>query len=621
MVLLLLLRGLIWGTPIPAEGDPIRHLNRSSAEPVALIGDLLSDARRFENGCSVLVAVRRIAGRPARGRTEFSMRPCPERLLQGWRVRAMGVLRRPSPGPHRLLPGPAERLARQGSWSQLRVSELQVLQRPWTPVADARRTIADRLQLVAGEERGGLMAALVLGSAQVPLPAELRQAFRLAGLSHALAASGFHLSVLLGACLSLGRLFGRGIRLLLAGGALMLFLTLAGAQPSVVRAVLMGTSALLIRESGERSRGFGVLLLSLSVMLLIHPAWARSIGFQLSAAATAGLVLSAPALEARLAAALPGALVWLAPALAIPTAALLWTLPLQWLHFGSAPLYGVLANLLATPLLAVLTLASMLLALLSLWTPIGLIQGLAWPVQWLAGILISLVGWISNQPGAQLLTGYPQPWMVGLLVLGLLLWWRGCIPPWRWLGPLLVLSAVLIHSHGQLADGVVSVRQFRRSWLLARHRGRAALISSSGDRQGCRVARRLAEVHGHHQLDWVLLLDPVATDTLPCWQPLARTVLAEHQGQMPLEMGQRLVSAGLSVQLLAQRGQPMLLTAGRQRWWILPSPQALWSLQATGSDRPHRSIRGYWLGFQPSRTDRRWLDCRKAELGSGSSVC
>ena len=616
-----MLRGLIWGAPSPAQGDPIRYLRQSSTGPVELTGDLLSDARRFEGSCSVLVAVQRIDGRPVRGRTELSMRPCPDRLHQGWRVRAKGLLKRPSKGPHRLLPGPAERLARQGSWSQLRVGELEVLQRPWTPIVNARRTIADRLQLVAGEERGGLMAALVLGSAQVQLPADLRQAFRHAGLSHALAASGFHLSVLLGACLSLGSLFGRRLRLLLAGAALMIFLTLAGAQPSVVRAVLMGASALLIRESGERSKGFGVLLLSLSVMLLVHPAWARSIGFQLSAAATAGLVLSAPPLEARLSAALPGALSWLAPALAIPSAALLWTLPLQWLHFGSAPLYGVLANLLATPLLACLTLASMLLALLSLWAPLGLIQGIAWPVQWLVGVLISLVRWISNWPGAQLLTGFPQIWMVGLLVLGLFLWWLSWMDAWRWLGPLLVLSAVLFHSHGQLADGVVRVRQFRRSWLLARHQGRAALISSSGDRQGCRVAQRLAGVHGHQRLDWVLLLDPVATETLPCWQAIARTVVSEQQGLAPLEMGQMLVSSGLSVQLLAQRGQPMLLRAGRQRWWLLPSPQALWSLQAKVSDLPRRPMTGYWLGFRPSRMDRRWLECQKAFRGSRSSVC
>ncbi|MFM9046972.1 MAG: ComEC/Rec2 family competence protein, partial [Cyanobium sp.] len=75
-----------------------------------------------------------------------------------------------------------------------------------------------------GDGGGGLLAALVLGSAVVPLPQELREAFRASGLSHALAASGFHLTVLLGAVLVLARPFGRAGRLLLAGGAIGLFL-------------------------------------------------------------------------------------------------------------------------------------------------------------------------------------------------------------------------------------------------------------------------------------------------------------------------------------------------------------------------------------------------------------
>ena len=61
------------------------------------------------------------------------------------------------------------------------------------------RQVAGCFQDLAGPERGGLLAALVLGRAQVELSVELRQAFRVAGLSHVLAASGFHLSVLLGA--------------------------------------------------------------------------------------------------------------------------------------------------------------------------------------------------------------------------------------------------------------------------------------------------------------------------------------------------------------------------------------------------------------------------------------
>ena len=84
----------------------------------------------------------------------------------------------------------------------------------------------------------------------------------------------------------LARRWPPGLRLPLAATALLLFLCLAGAQPSVVRAVLMAAMALLICAAGHHSRPVGVLLLTLSGMLLLRPAWALSIGFQLSAATT-----------------------------------------------------------------------------------------------------------------------------------------------------------------------------------------------------------------------------------------------------------------------------------------------------------------------------------------------
>ena len=101
-----------------------------------------------------------------------------------------------------------------------------------------------------------------------------------------------------------------------------LFLALAGAQASVVRAVLMGAAALLIGESGHRSRQLGVLVITLVAMLLANPAWGRSIGFQLSAAATAGLLISADPLEQWIVLHWPQFLHRLAPAFAIPLAAL-----------------------------------------------------------------------------------------------------------------------------------------------------------------------------------------------------------------------------------------------------------------------------------------------------------
>ena len=610
----MLLRGLFWGAPLPQASDPSHSIQQNRSN-VQLTGRLLADARRFDDACSALVAVEWIDAVRRDGRTELQLRPCPDPPRQGWRVRVRGSMKRPAAGVHPLLPGPAERLAARGSWSQLRATSIEVLSRPWTPIADLRRQIADRLQAAAGAERGGLLAALVLGSAQVQLPDELRQAFRVAGLSHALAASGFHLSVLLGAALAVGRGLGRSLRLALAALAMLIFLVCAGAQPSVVRAVLMGATALLIRESGERSRGFGVLLLSLCLMLMVHPAWARSIGFQLSAAATAGLVLTAPGLEAWFAACLPKRLGWLAAALSVPMAAMAWTLPLQLFHFGSAPLYSLVANLLAAPVLAPLTLAAMASALLSLLLPAALLQPLLWPVAQLASVLIALITWISHWPAARLLTGHPQPWVVALLLLGLLPWLLPVIGRWRRLALVPGLLAVLVQASVQLADGVVTVQRSGRHWLLARHRGRAALVGTAADAASCRVASRLADVHGHTRLDWVMLLDPVAPDTLDCWRSLAGHVAAPHQGHAALAMGQRLTSAGLTLELLADRGQPMLLRVGDQRWRLLPRPQALWAMQ--GQQQLHRAagFHGTWLGFKPSWRQRRWLNQGQATAG------
>ena len=134
---------------------------------------------------------------------------------------------------------------------------LTVLHRSKAPISAIRRRIAQRFVGAAGDERGALLAAFVLGSAQVSVPDVLRESVRVAGLSHALAASGFHLSVLLGATLAITRGRSGAVRLVLAGSALLLFLLLAGPQPSVVRAVLMGGAALLIREADHRSHGLG----------------------------------------------------------------------------------------------------------------------------------------------------------------------------------------------------------------------------------------------------------------------------------------------------------------------------------------------------------------------------
>ena len=179
---------------------------------------LLADSRTLGERCQALLAVERVNGRAVRGRTELQIQPCERGLEQGWRIAAEGRLRQPAPAAHPLVPGAAERLAAQGVHTQFRAEAFRLLSQQWTPLADARRRIAAQLQRWAGPREGSLLAALVLGSAQVSVPLELRDAFRVAGLSHALAASGFHLSVLLGTTLALVRSLPVAVRL--GGGGL-----------------------------------------------------------------------------------------------------------------------------------------------------------------------------------------------------------------------------------------------------------------------------------------------------------------------------------------------------------------------------------------------------------------
>ena len=587
----------------PGPADPVHQLSPAAAsQEVRLRGVVAAPLRPRGDGsgCAALVQV-------AGGRTEALFEPCAA-LQPNWQVELEGRLVRPQPAPHPLLAGPAERLARRGVFTQLRVARWRVLQQHPAPVAALRSRLVAALQRHAGPERGALMAALVVGQASAPLPPELAAAFRAAGLSHTLAASGFHLSVLLGALLPLARRFALAppLQLAVGGAAIGLFVLLAGPQAGVLRAALMALLALLLLACGRQGRSLPLLLLVSAGMLLWHPAWLRDVGFQLSVVATGALIVSAGPLEQQLRRwRLPG---WLAVALAVPLAASLWTLPLQMAHFGVVPLFAVPANLLAAPLLTPLTLGSMAAALLALLLP-GLLPLLVAPVAWLAGVLLLVAQTVAAWPMAQWQLGRPLPWLVLLLALALAGWLLPGLPRrWRRCAPLLLALVVALHLGLLWRDQLLLVHQQSgdrsRDLLVARHRGRAALVATQADGYSCRQAAQLAAGLGVPGFDWVLLLDPVPSPVPACWAPLAHVVLASGDGSPPLLPGQRLASAGLAVMALGVETRGVQLQVGPHHWLLLPDPQALWSWRQA---EPRRALQGVWLGFQPRPRDRLWL--------------
>jgi competence protein ComEC len=292
---------------------------------------------------------------------------------------------------------------------------------------------------------------------------------------------------------------------------------------------------------------------------------------------------------------------------AVPLAACLYTLPLQLLHFGVVPIYALLANLLAAPLLTPLTLGAMALALLAVVLP-PLLGLLLPPLAALAGLLLVVVRLVAGLPMAQWQLGRPSAALVLLLAAGMLaLLLPGLGRRWRRLAPAAIALVAVLHLAALGADQLLLVHQGGRDLLLARHRGRAALVALQADGFSCHQARQLASGLGVARFDWVLLLDPLAPSPPACWQEQAGLVLASADGSLPIHPGQRLASAGLSAEPFASASRGLQLAVGRRRWLLLPDPQDLWSWQ---EEQVPLQADGVWLGFRPRARERRWLQAQ-----------
>jgi len=199
-----------------------------------------------------------------------------------------------------------------------------------------RQKIVDVHTQALGALRGPLVSAMVVGARVVDLDGNLRTAFTRAGLAHTIAASGFHVSLLLGTVLALTNRLGLRTQMLAGLGALGLFVMLAGFEAGVARASLMGAVGLWgLVQTGEgdvtgKRQPLHLLLLVAAVLLLYNPNWIGNLGFQFSFLATLGLMLLATPIAQSLTF-LPPAL---AELIAVPTAAYLWTLPLQLYSIG-----------------------------------------------------------------------------------------------------------------------------------------------------------------------------------------------------------------------------------------------------------------------------------------------
>ena len=198
------------------------------------------------------------------------------------------------------------------------------------------------------DEGRALLAGFLIGDTS-RLAAADREAMRRAGLSHFVAVSGSNVALFLGLLAFAAGPLALGPRRRAALGlvGLPVYAAATGFEPSVLRASLMAGVALTGRLVGFVFEAWQLLALAVIGLVVYEPAITANVGFQLSVAATAGVLVGArwPLRGGRI-----------ARALAVTAGAQIAVAPLLIFHFGSVPAMSPLVNLLAAPLVSGATL-------------------------------------------------------------------------------------------------------------------------------------------------------------------------------------------------------------------------------------------------------------------------
>jgi competence protein ComEC len=260
----------------------------------------------------------------------------------------------------------ASSIAFQGVARAARVREAEGLARwPRATVMRWRRAIEHVLHASLSPRALELVAPLMFGDRSA-VDNELSAAFRSAGLTHLLALSGLHVTWLASLAASLAAAAGAGIagRTAVRGGSAVLYLALAGPIPSLARASVCEALGALGRLSQRAVDPAQLLAGGVTALLLVRPAWAWDLGFQLSCAATAGLISVAPGLAVARGAWRP-----LSRAIGPTIGAQAVSLPLLITRFHAIAWTSLISNLAAVPLTGLMLTAAWLGALLDLLAP------------------------------------------------------------------------------------------------------------------------------------------------------------------------------------------------------------------------------------------------------------
>jgi competence protein ComEC len=269
------------------------------------------------------------------------------------------------------------------------------------------------------DDAGALIPGMVLGDTSKQSP-EFKEAMKRSGLTHLVAVSGANFAIVSTFVLWCMQFLIRrkNVRIIATAVALICFIALVRPSPSVLRAAALA-AVLLSAHLGKRgSDSLPALGFAMCAVVLGDPWQARDAGFALSVLATAGLLLLAPRIVEKLPAHKK-----LAGALAPPIAAIVFCSPILVSLSGYLSPMSIIANLLAAPVVAPITVLGFIAALVSPVAP-WLTQFILFFISFPAGLITGGAHWIAAFPVLTIHNGLIGFGLVSLILAALLLFKR-----------------------------------------------------------------------------------------------------------------------------------------------------------------------------------------------------
>jgi competence protein ComEC len=211
-------------------------------------------------------------------------------------------------------------------------------------------------------DAGALIPGMVLGDTSKQ-SAEFKLAMKRSGLTHLVAVSGANFAIVSGFVLWLMQFLfrNRNYRIGATALSLIFFIALVRPSPSVLRAAAMAAVVLVAMSHRHAADSLPALGFAMAAVVIADPWQSRDAGFALSVLATGGLLLAAPKIIAFFAKFVPRKF---AEALAPPIAATLFCSPVLVALSGFLSPMSVVANLLAAPAVAPITVLGFIAALI-----------------------------------------------------------------------------------------------------------------------------------------------------------------------------------------------------------------------------------------------------------------